>query len=203
MIDKDGPISDIMNSIPNQEIIEAIGYAVSLHDTNFKIIYQNKIAKKIIGDHTGEFCYQAFEHNDAVCDNCPLALSFEDGKAHTVERRNPHKKELVVEITSSVIKNSTGEIIAGMEIVKNITKRKRLEQKQETLVLELKDALRKVKTLKGFLPICSSCNKIHDKKNGWTNVDVYIRDHSEAELTHGYCPECVKKHFLTDDKSVY
>ena len=70
-------------------------------------------------------------------------------------------------------------------------------------MLELKDALRKVKTLKGFLPICSSCNKIRDDKNIWTNVDVYIRDHSEAELTHGYCPECVQKYFITDDKKVY
>ena len=203
MKDIDRPISNLMNILPNQEIIEAFGYAVSLQDKNFKIIYQNKMAKKFIGNHTGEFCYQAFEHNERVCDECPLALSFEDGKVHTAERRNPHKKELIVEITSSVIKDSKGEIIAGMEVVKNITRRKKLEEKQEMLVLELKDALRKVKTLKGFLPICASCNKIRDKKNGWTNVDVYIRDHSEAELTHGYCPECVKKHFLTDDKHVY
>ncbi len=203
MKDKNGPISNLMNILPNQEIIEAIGYAVSLQDKNFKIIYQNKLAKKIIGNHTGEFCYQAFEHNEVVCDKCPLALSFKDGKVHTVERRNPYKKELIVEITSSVIKDSKGVIIAGIEAVKNITRRKKMEKEQARLVLELKDALRKVKTLKGLLPICACCNKVRDDKNNWTRVDVYIRDHSEAEITHGYCPDCVKKQFSTDDKNVY
>lgn len=203
MNNKDGNISKLMNILPNQEIIEAIGYAVSLQDKNFKIIYQNKLAKNIIGNHTGEFCYQAFEHNDGVCDKCPLALSFKDGKIHTVERRNPYKKELVVEITSSVIKDSKGEIIAGMELVRKITRRKKLEKEQERLVFELKDALRKVETPKGLLPICASCNKVRDDKNEWTRVDVYIRDHYEAEITHGYCPDCVKKHFSITDKNVY
>ena len=126
MKDKEGAISKLMKILPNNEIIEAIGYAVSLQDKKFKIIYQNKMAKKIIGNHTGEFCYQAFDHNEGVCDQCPLALSFKDGKVHTVERNNPYEKGLVVEITSSVIKDSKGEIIAGMEVVKNITKRKKL-----------------------------------------------------------------------------
>ena len=192
-----------MNILPNQEIIEAIGYAVSLQDKNFKIIYQNKMAKKIIGNHTGEFCYQAFEHNDGVCDKCPLALSFKDGKVHTVERRNPYKKELVVEITSSVIKDLKGGIIAGMEVVRNITRCKKLTKEQERLVHELKDALREVKTPKGLLPICACCNKVRDDRNTWTKVDVYIRDHYETEITHGYCPDCVKKHFSTNDKNVY
>ena len=109
-----------------------------------------------------------------------MALSFKDGKVHTVERRNPYKKELVVEITSSVIKDSKGEIIAGMEVVRKITRRKKLEKEQERLVFELKDALRKVETPKGLLPICASCNKVRDDKNEWTKVDVYIRDHYEA-----------------------
>jgi hypothetical protein len=187
MKDKNGPMSKLMTILSNQEIIEAFGYAVSLQDKNFKIIYQNKMAKKIIGNHIGKFCYQVFEHTDSVCDNCPLALSYKDGKVHTVEKRNPHKQELVFEITSSVIKSLKGEIIAGIEVLK----------------LELKDTLKKAKTLKGFLPICASCNKIRDKKNKWTNVDVYIRDHSEAEITHGYCPECYKTYFPTDDKNVY
>jgi hypothetical protein len=78
-----------------------------------------------------------------------------------------------------------------------------LEEERERLVVELKDALANVKTLKGLLPVCASCNKIRDDKDHWTNVDVYIRDHSEAEITHGYCPECVKKYFSTDDKKVY
>ena len=193
MKNNNGTMSNLLKILPNLEIIEAIGYAVSMQDKNYKIIYQNEMAKKIIGNHTGEFCYQAFEHNEVVCNECPLALSFKDGKVHTVERRNPYKKELIVEITTSVIKDSKGAIIAGIEVVKNITRRKKMEKEQAKLVLELKEALSKVKTLKGLLPICACCNKVRDEKNNWTKVDVYIRDHSEAEITHGYCPDCVKK----------
>lgn len=41
--------------------------------------------------------------------------------------------------------------------------------------------------------ICASCKKIRDDKGYWEQVEVYIRDHSEAEFSHGLCPECMKK----------
>jgi len=49
------------------------------------------------------------------------------------------------------------------------------------------------KTLKGFLPICASCKKIRDDKGYWNQIESYIRDHSEAEFSHGICPECIEK----------
>ncbi len=54
-------------------------------------------------------------------------------------------------------------------------------------------AQNEIKTLKGFLPICSSCKKIRDDKGYWNQIESYIREHSEAEFTHGICPECFKK----------
>jgi AmiR/NasT family two-component response regulator len=57
---------------------------------------------------------------------------------------------------------------------------------------ELQDALAKVKMLSGMLPICASCKKIRDDQGYWQQVEVYIRDHSEAELSHGICPECME-----------
>jgi|SRR5438477_5543883 len=60
-------------------------------------------------------------------------------------------------------------------------------------VRELEDALAKVKTLSGMLPICASCKKIRDDKGYWMQIESYVRDHSEAEFSHGVCPECAKK----------
>jgi transcriptional regulator with GAF, ATPase, and Fis domain len=71
--------------------------------------------------------------------------------------------------------------------------RKQLEEERERLVLELKEALSHIKTLRGFLPICSSCKKIRNDKGYWEQVEVYIRDHSEAEFSHSICPECAEK----------
>jgi PleD family two-component response regulator len=58
---------------------------------------------------------------------------------------------------------------------------------------QLQEALANVKTLKGLLPICSSCKKIRDDEGYWQQVEVYVRDHSEAEFSHGICPDCIKK----------
>ena len=67
------------------------------------------------------------------------------------------------------------------------------DRERERLVTELQEALNNVKMLSGFLPICSSCKKIRDDKGYWNTIEVYIRDHSEAEFSHGICPECMGK----------
>ncbi|MCP4580746.1 MAG: response regulator [candidate division Zixibacteria bacterium] len=58
---------------------------------------------------------------------------------------------------------------------------------------DLKIAIDKVKTLNGLLPICSSCKKIRDDKGYWNEVETYVKEHSDAEFSHGICPECVKE----------
>jgi len=59
--------------------------------------------------------------------------------------------------------------------------------------LALKEAMADVKVLQGLLPICASCKKIRDEAGSWTRMEGYISDHSEAEFTHGICPECSEK----------
>jgi hypothetical protein len=53
--------------------------------------------------------------------------------------------------------------------------------------------LKQVKQLSGFIPICASCKKIRDDKGFWNDVAEYITEHSEAQFTHGLCPDCMKK----------
>jgi PleD family two-component response regulator len=67
-----------------------------------------------------------------------------------------------------------------------------LVKEKEKLIGELKEALAKVKTLSGLLPICSSCKKIRDDKGYWNQIETYIRERSEADFTHGICPKCAK-----------
>ncbi len=58
---------------------------------------------------------------------------------------------------------------------------------------ELQDAMAKVQTLSGLLPICTSCKRIRDDEGYWKQVEEYIEEHSTAEFTHGYCPDCMRK----------
>lgn len=69
----------------------------------------------------------------------------------------------------------------------------RMEKERDRLVTDLKQALNAVKLLSGLLPICAACKKIRDDNGYWSEVENYIRLHSDADFTHGYCPECVKE----------
>ena len=61
-------------------------------------------------------------------------------------------------------------------------------------VRELEEALTRVKQLQGLLPICSYCKKVRDDRNYWQQVETYIEGHSDAQFTHGICPECREKY---------
>lgn len=79
--------------------------------------------------------------------------------------------------------------------VRDISDRKWADQERESLILDLKKALKEVKQLSGLLPICSICKKIRDDKGYWKQIEEYIRDHTEAEFSHGICQECAKNHY--------
>ena len=68
-----------------------------------------------------------------------------------------------------------------------------LMKEKEQLIGKLQEALAKVKTLSGLLPICSSCKKIRDDKGYWNQIETYIRQRTEADFTHGICPKCANK----------
>lgn len=60
-------------------------------------------------------------------------------------------------------------------------------------VRELEEALARVKQLQGLLPICCYCKKIRDDRNYWQQVENYIAGHSEAQFSHGICPDCFRE----------
>ena len=70
---------------------------------------------------------------------------------------------------------------------------KRQEAEREKLIEDLQSALDRVKKLNGLLPICACCKKIRDDQGYWIQLESYIQEHSQAEFTHSYCPDCVRK----------
>jgi hypothetical protein len=71
----------------------------------------------------------------------------------------------------------------------------RAEATLRTSVTNLQRALTEVKTLSGLLPICAHCKKVRDDAGYWTQIEVYVRDRSEAEFSHGICPDCLRSVF--------
>lgn len=80
-----------------------------------------------------------------------------------------------------------GELRARVQVGMRVLE---LQCTLEQRVRDLEDALASVKTLQGLLPICSYCKKIRNDRNYWQQVEGYISDHSEAQFSHGICPDC-------------
>jgi len=100
-----------------------------------------------------------------------------------------------VSITVSPVKGTDGQVIGASSIARDITERKQEEAERLQLIRELTNALQHVKTLSGLLPICSCCKKIRDDQGYWQSVEVYVRNHSDAEFSHSICPDCLAREY--------
>jgi PAS domain S-box-containing protein len=94
-----------------------------------------------------------------------------------------------VEISSVVFHSPEGDLRTCI-IIRDITERKEAEAERERLIHELQEALGRVKTLSGLLAMCAACRRIRDQQGHWHDLETYIRNHTEAEFSHGICPEC-------------
>ena len=93
---------------------------------------------------------------------------------------------------------SAASIVVGDEkcilaSIGDITARKRAEDERARLLAEREKSLKEINILSGLLPICMSCKKIRDDNGYWNQLELYIRSHSQAEFSHGLCPECAHK----------
>ncbi len=113
----------------SEAIIAGIGAALTIIDTDFRILYENKIHQGIFGKHIGEYCYMAYQNRDQVCGGCPAAESLKNGKIHTRERTVQSEKGTQhFEITASPFLSSTGKIAGVIEVVRDTTKHKLAEE---------------------------------------------------------------------------
>ena len=85
----------------------------------------------------------------------------------------------------------TGEML--LRSIRYAIERKRIENEKAQVIVELQEALAKVKLLSGFIPICASCKKIRDDTGYWQQIEAYIQQHSNAEFSHSICPDCCKR----------
>lgn len=120
-----------------------------------------------------------------------IDISDEDTQEFVVESSDSSR--LVVEVSASDVTSRKGGTIGRVATFIDITRRKEIEAEREQLVTKLQEALEKIKTLKGIIPICASCKKIRDDKGYWNQLESYIEEHSEANFSHGICPDCVQK----------
>jgi len=132
---------------------------------------------------------------DLVLPDGPMGLdTFEKASAHTdhipiIVLTGHDDDELAIE---AVQKGAQDYIVKGQISGGMLGRAIRYAIERKKLMTQLEHSAREIKKLRGFLPICANCKKIRDDRGYWTQVEVYISKHSEAEFSHGLCPECSK-----------
>ena len=127
----------------------------------------------------------------------------ETGEVHDTElqlkRKDGSKIDVSLNVTS--VRDKNGKTLYSRSSWRDITQRKRGERALLREKDRLQEAIKKIKTLSGLLPICATCKKIRDDKGYWSQIESYIRQHSEAEFSHSICPDCAEKHY--PDLNIY
>ncbi|HTN51499.1 MAG TPA: PAS domain S-box protein [Anaeromyxobacter sp.] len=93
-----------------------------------------------------------------------------------------------IEVNSALIREPDGRPTRLIVIARDITARKQTEA-------ALQKAVAQIKTLHGLLPICMHCKKIRDDRGQWSPVEVYVRERTDAEFSHGLCPQCLAERY--------
>ncbi len=190
-----------------QSVVDNIGDPTMVTDVNYHILLDNKAIRKIFDGRRDPVvehlcCFEVIHRLDRPCSvacpgayPCPINEVISNRRPSRVihTHRDLLDNEIFMEIMASPIFDETGEIVQIVESFHNITRFKEKGERLEDLVFDLQNALAKAKRLAGLLPICMTCKKIRSEKGDWENIEVYIRNHSEAEFTHGLCSECEKK----------
>jgi len=169
---------------------------VSVHNKDMKLIRVNKALANFLGKPVNELigqpCYKVFHKTNKPWPSCPHVKAVSEGKTITHEVNDPQIR-IPLLVTCSPIFDTNGNITGTVHVTRDISQQKIAEREKEELIAKLQNALSQVKQLSGFLPICASCKKIRDDQGYWNQIESYISAHSEAEFSHGLCPDCAKK----------
>jgi PAS domain S-box-containing protein len=127
----------------SESIVAAIGDGICILDKNFRVLYQNQVHMNMVGgDRTGEYCYQVYSSSANICTGCPVAESFKDGRIHTLEKGLTLGSEVrTVEIKASPLRDPAGNIIAGIEAVRDIAERKHVQEKLKLFSEAIEEAM--------------------------------------------------------------
>lgn len=182
---------------------------ICITDNDYTLVSTNSRYREIFGptelDGDNIKCYDSRPGPKCKTEECPLhQVTVEGRSSYTCESTKQEKDGALRHfiVTATPYLDIENKPVGIIETFQEITARRQLEEEREKLITRLQTAMAKVRTLSGFLPICASCKKIRDDKGYWTQIESYIKNHSEAEFSHSICPDCAEKlygRFLEND----
>jgi len=119
-------------------VLASMHEGLSMQDLEYRVLLQNPAHRELMGDAVGKFCYEAYNHNKSVCEDCPTKLAYVDGASHSKLRKVVRdNRDIYLEASAWPLLNSCGEITGGIEIVRDVTDRVVADQEVRRLNQEL------------------------------------------------------------------
>ncbi len=176
-------------------IVAAIGDGISIQDTELRVLYQNRVHRDMVGgDFSGALCYQVYDkHHDAPCPGCPVVLALADGRVHKLVKTLPPGQGVShIEITASPLKDESGKIFAGIELVRDVSHQAQAEEalKQQAQFLQtLIDTIPYPVFYKDASFAFLGCNQAFEESTGFPRSKVIghrVHDFLPADLAEMY-----------------
>ncbi len=180
-----------LKPVARDTLIEHMSDGVIVLDPLNRIIDINPAGQRLLGRDARALIGRAIESLQEQWPISPLRAVGDEELQTEAQSVSDASRYLDVRFVRMPL--SRGERQGQIVILRDISRRKRLEGEREHLIETLQDALSQVKTLSGLLPICANCKKIRDDSGYWQQLEVYLSEHTEAGFTHGICPDCMKK----------
>lgn len=179
-----------------RETFDVMNDFVSVQDNDFRLIKVNKSLADFFGkkpkELVGKHCYELMHNTQEPWPGCPHLKAIEKQEVITEEIEEPYLEKSLL-VTCSPLFDKKGVPIGSVHVARDITERKQKEEEREKLIIEIQEALEKVKILSGLVPICANCKKIRDDQGYWNQIEGYIQKYSEIKFSHAMCPECSDK----------
>lgn len=192
-----------------EQIFHTVAGGMRIIDMDHNVLKVNKSFTELSGlsqqQNIEKKCFEVFSGPSCNTPKCPLAHIKEGAQRinYEIEKKRSDGTRVPCDLTALPFLSADGKLVGIIEDFRDITERKVVEEEREKVIRQLQKALDEIKTLRGIIPICSYCKKIRDDKGFWEQVDVYIYKHSDADISHSLCPECMEKHYPEEYREMY
>jgi len=188
------PISDGLSANLYRVVFDLSTDALLIiEDATGKITDANGAVETLLGYVREEIVGKSFPDVFPDDPSSPARPPAVYGPVISGEFRRKDGSVAVLDMTAAMIPWPTGTAV--LMTLRDAADRIRAEKEKEALIRDLEEAIDRIKTLRGLLPICAHCKKIRDDQGYWAQVETYIEAHSLAEFSHGICPECARKYY--------
>ncbi len=181
------------------QILSSVSNIILVADSDGEVIYASPSVERTFGFKQEEVLGDGWYQLSSTDEDCPnerkerisgFALSG-DGQALYEET----VRDISGNRHSILWQNSQFRDRCLIGVGSDVTDLKKIQLERDDLIGQLQEKIKQVRTLEGLIPICMHCKRIRDDGGYWNEVEEFVRDHSDAEFSHGICPECEDKHY--------